>query len=41
VSGVQGSQFNLRKGRFSFRGSYDFLLGQLPSILTAALVLLF
>jgi Tfp pilus assembly PilM family ATPase len=40
VSGVQGSQFNLRKGRFSFRGSYDFLLGQLPSIAVAAVILL-
>ncbi len=40
VSSISGSQFNLRKGRFSFRGSYDFLLAQLPSLLTAAVVLL-
>lgn len=39
VSSIQGSQFNLRKGRFSFRGSYDFLMAQLPSILAAAAVM--
>lgn len=34
------SQFNLRRGRFAFRGSYEFLQSQIPALLGAAAVLL-
>ncbi len=34
------SQFNLRRGRFAFRGSYEFLQSQIPALLSAAAVLL-
>jgi general secretion pathway protein L len=35
------SQFNLRRGRFAFRGSYEFVQSQLPALLSAAAVFLF